>query len=68
MIKVGSYYIEIEHIKSIHYENNYMVITYFFDNIPVRIPVANYEAFDDEVYNIIRIRNIMKVEENVDKN
>ena len=68
MINVGSYYITSENIKSIHYEQPCMVITYFFENVPVRIPVGDYEQYKEYAETMRKTLRKMKAEDNANNN
>lgn len=67
MINVGDFYISSENIKSINYEMGCIVITYFFDCIPVRIPVIDANSYYKEAEHILNIMARLR-KENVDNN
>lgn len=63
MINVGDFYISSENIKSINYEMGCIVITYFFDCIPIRIPVIDANSYYREVERILEVLDRLKREE-----
>jgi hypothetical protein len=68
MINVGSYYIASENIKSLNYEYGCLVVTYFFDNSSVMIPVVDFEDYKKEAEHIRKTLRRLKAEENAHNN